>query len=145
MKVPRTPKDFDYVMWIEDNRFFVRIKRTNEVCEISPETMKFLRYEEKKIRRRAETDGKQKDNFMIDIDVLIDTLIYQNPEIYVLRKLSWEELIDKMTDKQYAVYVECLVEGKTLTEYARSVGITRKGASTHVQGIRNKAKKIFLD
>ena len=48
----KTPIEFDYDLWTtEDGKCMVRVKQTGEVCEVSRETMKILRNEEKKLRR----------------------------------------------------------------------------------------------
>lgn len=54
MKVPKTPDDFDYDLWTQDGMCFMRIKRTGEQCEITQETMRLLRSEEKRLRREKE-------------------------------------------------------------------------------------------
>lgn len=48
-------KDFDYDLWTSpDGKCFVRVRSTGEVSEISEETMKFLRAEEKRLFREQE-------------------------------------------------------------------------------------------
>lgn len=45
-------KDFDYDLWKDaDGKCYARVKSTGEVCEISNDTMKLLRCEEKRIYR----------------------------------------------------------------------------------------------
>lgn len=44
--------DFEYDLWkTSDDKCFARVKSTGEVCEISSDTMKLLRCEEKRIYR----------------------------------------------------------------------------------------------
>ena len=51
-KTMKTPIEFDYDLWTtEEGKCMVRIKLTGEVCEVSRETMRVLRNEEKKLRR----------------------------------------------------------------------------------------------
>ncbi len=53
MKIPKTPKEFDYDLWTtEDGKWMVRIKSTGEVTEVDREVMKALRAEEKWMRRK---------------------------------------------------------------------------------------------
>lgn len=48
----KTPIEFDYDLWTtEEGKCMVRVKLTGEVCEVSRETMRVLRNEEKKLRR----------------------------------------------------------------------------------------------
>lgn len=43
-------KDFDYDLWtMSDGKKWARVKSTGEVCEISNDTMKILRCEEKRM------------------------------------------------------------------------------------------------
>ena len=52
MNVPKTPKEFDYDLWTtESGAYMVRVKSTGEICEVDAETMRFLRSEEKRLRR----------------------------------------------------------------------------------------------
>ena len=52
MRIPKTPKEFDYDLWTtEDGKYMVRIKATGETTEVDHEVMKALRSEEKKLRR----------------------------------------------------------------------------------------------
>ncbi len=56
MFIPKTPADFDYDLWTtEDGKYMVRLKRTGEVTEVSHETMKYLRAEEKRVRRSMQS------------------------------------------------------------------------------------------
>ena len=51
-KTMKTPIEFDYDLWTtEEGKCMVRVKLTGEVCEVSRETMRVLRNEEKKLRR----------------------------------------------------------------------------------------------
>ena len=51
-RTPKTPIEFDYDLWTtEDGKCMVRVKRTSEQCEVSKETFRILRAEEKKLRR----------------------------------------------------------------------------------------------
>lgn len=44
----KTPFDFDYDLWVsEDGKAMVGVKRTGETCEVSQETMRLFRGEEK--------------------------------------------------------------------------------------------------
>ena len=52
MKIPKTPKEFDYDLWTtEEGKYMVRVKATGEVTEVGREVMKALRAEEKRMRR----------------------------------------------------------------------------------------------
>ena len=51
-RTPKTPIEFDYDLWTtEDGKCMVRVKRTGEQCEVSKETFRILRSEEKRLRR----------------------------------------------------------------------------------------------
>ena len=52
MKIPKTPKEFDYDLWTtEDGKCMVRIKATGEAVEVDRTVMQVLRSEEKRLRR----------------------------------------------------------------------------------------------
>ena len=48
----KTPAEFDYDLWTaKDGKRMVRVKCTGEVCEVDEATFRFLRSEEKALRR----------------------------------------------------------------------------------------------
>ena len=76
MKIPKTPKEFDYDLWTtEEGKYMVRVKATGEVTEVGREVMKALRAEEKRMRRSfaAESlDDEQVEggNTVLSLDAL---------------------------------------------------------------------------
>jgi len=54
----RTPKEFDYDLWIDrnDGQCYVRVKNTGEVSSVNADTFRFLRREEKRLRRDITPD-----------------------------------------------------------------------------------------
>ena len=59
----KTPIEFDYDLWTtKDGKCMVRVKSTGETCEVSRETFRVLRAEEKRLRRSytaAASDGDE--------------------------------------------------------------------------------------
>ena len=78
MKIPKTPKEFDYDLWTtEEGKYMVRVKATGEVTEVSREVMKALRAEEKRMRRSFASeslDDEQEEggNTVLSLDALPD-------------------------------------------------------------------------
>ena len=59
MKIPKTPKEFDYDLWTtEDGKCMVRIKATGEVVEVDRTVMQVLRSEEKRLRRALSSESE---------------------------------------------------------------------------------------
>lgn len=150
-KVPTPPEDFEYVMWEKDGKFFVRIKGQNQAVVVNDDVKLYLRSLEKSIRRQHESDRSNLDNFGLDfnssmnLESLLEYLKYQNPEIYLLRKLDWEEILGKLTDKQYAVFVECFVYGLTYEEHGNNVQRTSSTIGEHAQSLKKKLTQFFSD
>ncbi len=157
MKVPKTPKEFDYDLWTEDGKYFMRIKRTGEQCEIDHETMRFLRYEEKRLRREKKDVlipvKKPTNHEITSIKVSLLSLEqlgedYSNQELgsheeAVLTDLMEENFRETLTEKQLDIYKKCIKSGVSYTDYAKSKGITEGAVRFAVQGIRKKAKIFF--
>lgn len=146
-----TPIEFDYDLWTtEENgqkHYWARVKRTGEVTEISHDVMKFLRSEEKKIKRDLidilETgtvlslDYSHNDEF--DSWFQDDLLRVSDMETPVLEK----EFTALLTPAQTSVYEECLLHGKSVKEYADDHGISPRAVRFIIERIRKKAKLFF--
>ncbi len=144
-KVPPPPKDFEYFMWSENGKFFVRIKDTEEVVEVNDDVKKYLRKLERDIRREEDKEREFTVTSELDLDILMANFKYRNPETYVLRKLDWEDVISKLTDKQYAVFLECFILGLTYKEHGKNVNRTASTICEHAQEVRKKINEILFD
>ena len=160
MKTPKTPVEFDYDLWTtEDGKYMVRVRLTGEVTEVDHEIMKTLRAEEKKLRRSYlpsnstdNTDGPELlSGSVLSLDALPEDEAsssawltdrhnhYEDVEIRLLE----EELIQHLTPTQKSVYMACIVNGQTPTDYAKEHSMKRQSVNDVIDLIRKKAKKYF--
>jgi hypothetical protein len=124
MKIPKTPKEFDYDLWTtEDGKCMVRIKSTGEETEVDREVMKALRAEEKWLRRRMTGAPVPGDEEATTTILSLDYVSYEggedmspawlespeNIENEVLVQLLETELRRSLTEKQLSFYEECLM------------------------------------
>lgn len=159
MGVPKTPKEFDYDLWTAGNgAYMVRVKSTGEICEVDIETMRFLRAEEKRLRR-AMNKSSQSDKEIVKEPILSLDCLKQNdgnslfpdclggqddPAEIVVANILVEHFLADLTSIQLDVYKNCILAGKNYAEYARELGLTRQYIHKCIVTIRKKAK-IFLD
>lgn len=166
MFVPKSPKDFDYDLWTEDGKYFIRIKRTGEECEINQDTMRLLRNEEKKLRREIEAKEipfscekvKDGDTSIKLITLKLLSLDYISGECdtestFLADPTDHEEIIfTEMLEKQFckiltksqlSVYTYCMKNGTTYVEYSKYKGISEAAVRDTIKGIRKKAKIFF--
>lgn len=158
MNVPKTPDEFDYDLWTtEDGKYMVRVKATGEVCEIDPGTMRFLRAEEKRLRRSytgcAKTSLMKEpvlslDSFNQEIsDSLFPSCLESHGDLerIVMANILVERFLAELTPKQLGVYKNCILGGKSFAEYGKELGFTRQDIHICVTAIRKKAKKFLSD
>lgn len=159
MKIPKTPKEFDYDLWTtEDGKCMVRIKSTGEETEVDREVMKALRAEEKWLRRRMTGAPVPGDEEATTTILSLDYVSYEgsedmspawlespeNIENEVLVQLIETELKRSLTAKQLSFYEECLMGGISVSEYARRHNIRADSAKDLKTAIQKKYKNIFL-
>ena len=149
----KTAKDFEYILWTTgndtDKKYWAKVKSTDEVCEVDYEVMKFLRNEEKK-KQRDKTQIDENGGSELYLNTLSDGETGEfwlkdphNFEDEAIQKLMIREFEKQLTDTQISVFRECLLCGKTQSEYAAEHGISAAGVSKHIKLIRNKIN-IFL-
>ena len=124
-------------------------KRTGDVCEVSHEVMKFLRREEKRMRRELEQSACGNGNLLSLDSVpcqgeesvwLKDNRKYEDD---VLTEMNDEAFCALLTGKQLEVFSACIQGGMTPTEYSRFKVISRQSVNDTITQIRKKAKKHF--
>ena len=164
MNVPKTPIEFDYDLWTtEDNKCMVRVKFTGEVCEVTRETFRLLRAEEKKLRRSMHGVPVCKDSETgeeIRMTVLsLDFVSYEGEgsesmasawaedpirtDELIQTKMLEEEFVNSLTPAQHDVYLNCLCGGMSLLAYAKQEGLSFSTVKDTRDAIRKKFKKIF--
>ena len=159
MRIPKTPIEFDYDLWTtEDGKCMVRVKSTGETSEVDREVMKLLRNEEKRLRRSmsgvpvaGSEDGEEATLLSLDYVStdggegmspawLVDPHdAFAELEVRVLE----EELLKALTPLQRRIYEDCIINGMTKTECARTLNMKRQSVDDALALIRKKAKKFF--
>ena len=149
----KTLKEFDYDLWATEEgsakRYWVRVKLTGEVSEVSQEVMTLLWNEEKRMRReylQANTQGGTPLSYdAVPIDEssiwLMDPT---NTEDNILFNLYLKEFRLLLTPVQLSVLDDCLLAGVSIREYAKLNDRNHKSIQETVEAIRNKYKKYFL-
>lgn len=152
----KTPKDFDYDLWTEDGKYFVRIKSTREQCEVNHATMRLIRNEEMKLKRSYE---KLANNPTLSFDLLTDetevcgngkesvTSSLLNPKSPddVCAKMMSDKFAETLTPFQRVVYENCVVAGMSNTECANLLGLRESNIRSSLYWIRKKAKVFFAE
>ena len=151
----KTLHEFDYDLWaIEDNgkkRYFARIKATGEETEISLKVMRLLLAQEKQMRR--EYAKRQSVGTVLSLDSVssrdyVDEAGWlQDTQHKIDAEILWEETKNDfcmvLTDNQLSIFNECLIDGKSVIEYAAEHGVARRSVYNAIELIRKKAKKYF--
>jgi len=159
-RIPKTPTEFDYDLWTtEDGKCMVRVKRTGEQCEVSRETFRILRAEEKKLRRSMTgvpvcgSDDEEVRMSILSLDyVSIDGGDELSPawledpertEDIIMTKILEEEFVNSLTPSQHDVYLNCLCGGMSLLAYAKHNNLAFSTVKDTRDAIRKKFKKVF--
>ena len=160
-RIPKTPIEFDYDLWTtEDGQCMVRVKRTGEQYEVSRETFRILRTEEKKLRRSmtgvpvSESNDTDETATLLSLDYvsvagaeemspawLEDSFDMENS---VITRMLEEELRHSLTERQLGIYLSCVVGGISYKDYADANGMTYQNVQQSIVLIRKKAQKIFF-
>lgn len=151
----KTLKEFDYDLWATEDgavkRYWIRVKATGEVSEVSKEVMTLLWNEEKRMRReiKASINRGVSD---LSYDALpvddVDPIWLQDPtsmEENILNEFQLEELRSSLTPAQLSVFEECIVGGKSHTAYAKEFGVSIPLVTKRLDFIRKKAKFTFTE
>ncbi len=152
----KTPIEFDYDLWTtEDGKCMVRVKSTGEVSEVDRETMRFLRAEEKRMRRgyaaRPNNEDDQQDAPILSLDELPADDV--KAAAWLADPIDYEELVTTsmledsfrrlLTARQFDVYEKCMKGGISMSEYARHLGVDFSTVKEVRNAIRKKLKKFF--
>ena len=158
----RTPKEFDYDLWIDrnDRQCYVRVKDTGKVSAVNADTFRFLRREEKRLRREITPDNpgeapsaRHEILHPLSLDFAIEgsdgdiapawAVERDNSSEDALSNLLEEELIRSLTAREADVYKHCIVDGMKYLTYAKKTGIDVANITRTVGRIRKRAKKLF--
>lgn len=154
----KTPIEFDYDLWTtEDGECMVRVKQTGEVCEVSKETMKILRNEEKKLRRSMSgvpvIGCEEEKTTLLSLDYvsyeggedmspawLADPLDFENDALFHIRLKEFKAVL---TPLELSVFECCIVRDLTMRGYEEEVHVDKSKVSRAKKSIQEKYKKFF--
>lgn len=147
-------KEFEYEIWAtEENgekKYWVRIKHTDEITQVSLPVLRFLRCEEKRIRR--EKDVEREKGKVLSLNTLTDgdTSEYwladsNSFEDEIIANLAEEEFIKLLTPRQLDIYLRCIVSGVGIREYAKANQMNHSSVRDSIACIRKKIKKFSFD
>ena len=158
----KTPIEFDYDLWTtEEGKCMVRVKLTSEVCEVSRETMRVLRNEEKKLRRSktgvpiAGCEDENETATLLSLDfVSVQDAEEMSPawledpndlEETVLTSVMEQEFRLLLSERQLEVYRYCLLGGMSMTDYSKARGIDVSTVFEAKRDVQKKAKIFFKE
>ncbi len=156
-------KDFDYDLWKgADGKCYARVRSTGEVCEISDDTMKLLRCEEKRmyreldLRKSLDSDNiNEKTKASIMYPLSFETANDENNDdsSWLQSNESLEEeqaakdleerFMKLLTGYQKEVFLFVLKYGESQSSFAERYGIKKQSVNEAVTAIRKKAKNFF--
>ena len=161
MSIPYV-SEFDYDLWTtEDGKYWVKIRSTGEITEISKEVMELLRSEERQLRRRSEPLEDNASPYKRQLYEVSHPLSLDCPEerLETAQKPYWavssndvekeyldnetlRDLIQSLTPRQADLFHCCVYLGWSQSEYARKKGISRQSVSESFMQIAKKLKKL---
>jgi len=148
----KSPKEFDYDLWTTKDsegkaHYWAKVKETGEIQEVSHEIMKFLRSEEKKLRR--ELNEMPPSGPILSLDTPHDdekSSWFEDRNYGVIEmetKIAEEEFRKTLTDEQLNVYMHCIRNGESASEYAKKHHKAQQTVFGIITAIREKAKIFY--
>lgn len=133
----------------------VRVKRTGEQCEVSKETFRILRAEEKRLRRSyvGTPIAEEEENTcpILSLDTISEDDVKdaswladpQNLESNVLAEMFIEEFCRTLSPIQAIFFRECILNGQNYRAFSRKYHIGKTTTWRWQKEIREKIKKFF--
>ncbi len=142
-------KEFDYDLWTTETdgekKYWVLVRRTNEVVEVNLETMRFLRNQEKGLYRAI---SSSKDS-MLSLDALDEN--DEKTEEWLVDKHCFEDQIclkmsvaSILTEKELSVFIRCFQEDGSLRNYAKKNRLSYSTIKERQDRIKVKLKKFLI-
>ncbi len=143
--------DFEYDLWTtEDGKCMVRVRLTKEKCQVDRETFRLLRAEEKQLRRER---TPQKGNGILagtykhplSLDIIDSDAEGRNwdtdprdliEEFILTQTIAQFRL--QLTPRQLDVFEKCLLEGMSLSEYAKGKKLNDRAVWEVREAVRKK-------
>ena len=147
-------KEFEYEIWTtEENgekKYWVRVKYTDEITQVSLPVLRFLRCEEKRIRREKDVEREQGKDLSLNTLADVDTSEYwlADPNSFedeIITNLTEEGFMKILTPRQLDIYLYCIVSGVGIREYAKANQMDHSSVRASIACIRKKVKKFFFD
>lgn len=143
-------RDFEYDLWTTNDdgtkKYWVRIRLTGEMTEVSHELMKVLRGEEKRLYRQIESGNTE---LSLDSPCDEERESWYEDHLqggqYMTLDLEEKEFRTCLTPKQLDIYISCIQGEQTAASYAKNHGVSKQSIFDSITAIRKKAKKYFLD
>lgn len=157
----KTPKEFDYDLWKDEaGNYFIRVKRTGEICEVNKDTFRILHTEAMRMYRNQKgTPVYGVNNGKIVLigyttNLSLDFLDAEEMESAwssdggqaeedAIMDIVMKEFCKLLTEKQLDVFKECVIEGMSYIEFAKRNSISESAVRKTVSFIRKKAKLFF--
>ena len=148
----KTLKEFDYDLWAEEKdgqkRYYVRVKSTREVTEVSIEVMRILANDEKKMRKKKKKELSLGKHFSLDYmwennanEICIGGIYDVVDEVHT--EIMKQEFLKLLTNFQKEVYLRCMLGNMRCTEFAREKGIDSSTVYESRDTVRKKIKKFL--
>ena len=140
-------KEFEYEIWATEEdgekKYWVRIKYTDEITQVSLPVLRFLRCEEKRIRREKDMEREQGKDLSLNTLADVDTSEYwladpKNFEDEIIANLTEEEIMKILTPRQLDIYLCCFVSGVGIREYAKANQMDHSSVRASIACIRKK-------
>ena len=154
----KTPRDFDYDIWKNENGlYYVRVKRTGEITQVSEEIVRELWLELYRMTQyRMNTTIVNEDGSMcsrlISLDEGIssdvddqdaDIIGSENPYDTVETEMMESTFLKILTKKQRWMYHLRFKLGLTISECAKETGTALSSTEQLIRRIKEKAKRFF--
>lgn len=138
-----------------EGKFMVRVKDTDETCEVSKEVFLCLRheeYEERKLdgalwasQKTAEPPLSLSWVSTQNGDTMESAWLashFDLEEEAAVQSLE-EAFLEMLTAKEKDVYISCIKDGLSQIEYAKQHSIGKGAVANRIASIREKARKFF--
>ncbi len=154
----KTPGDFDYDIWKDENGlYFVRVKRTGEITQVSEEVVRELWLELYRMSRYClnttfiDADGCKRSR-IVSLDEARDSdtddsdscfVGSENPYDAVENEMMESTFLKVLTPKQRRIYELRFKMRLSISECANRLGVSSRNVDKLIRLIRNKAKRFF--
>ncbi len=164
----KTPYLFDYDLWTTEEgchkHYWVRVKSTGEVAEVSHEVMKYLRASEKSLRRTIAATSYSDDEMpaekntelckkelslsFVSGDDTVSPSWLVDPVDYIANAITDSlevQFSSLLTAHQLEIYRCCIKEGMGIREYAERHHCHHSSVEEVIRSIQKKFQEFYFD